>query len=75
MSVVQEILLDNGAVTLIGHDRARFDRAARLCAVHALKMPDALHLATALGCEAACFVSNDRGLPKVTGIEISVLGA
>jgi hypothetical protein len=38
------------------------------------KVPDALHLATALGCEAGCFVSNDRGFPKVAGIEISVLG-
>ncbi len=71
---VREMLVESGAVTLISHDRACFERAARLRAAHALKMPDALHLATALGCEAACFVSNDRGLPAVAGIEISVLG-
>jgi hypothetical protein len=37
-------------------------------------MPDALHLATALGCKAACFVSHDRSLPAAAGIEISALG-
>lgn len=69
-AAVRELLLDSGAVSLLGHDRACFERAATLRARHGLKMPDALHLATALGSGAACFVSNDRQLPRVEGIDV-----
>lgn len=69
-AAVREMLQESGAVTLVGHDRACFERAAALRARHGLKMPDALHLATALGSGAACFVSNDHQLPQVEGLEI-----
>lgn len=69
-AAVREMLQESGAVTLLGHDRACFERAAALRARHGLKMPDALHLATALGSGAACFVSNDHQLPQVEGLEI-----
>jgi predicted nucleic acid-binding protein len=39
--------------------------AARLRAVHRLKTPDALHLATALANRADLFVTNDRRLDRI----------
>lgn len=49
--------------------------AARLRAVHRLRTPDALHLATALstGCDA--FLTNDFALQRVTDLPVLVLDA
>jgi len=49
------------------------DHAARLRAAHNLRVPDAVHLATALEAEATLFVTNDRALPDIEGIEYLVL--
>jgi predicted nucleic acid-binding protein len=50
------------------------DLAARLRAEHGLAAPDAIHLATALESGAEIFVTNDRGLPPVPGLEYCFLG-
>ena len=70
MAAVREMVLDSGAVSLLQHDRACFERAALLRARHGLKMPDALHLATAQAAGAACLVTNDRRLPVLDGLDI-----
>jgi predicted nucleic acid-binding protein len=49
------------------------DLGARLRADHDLKTPDAIQAATALACQATGFVSNDRNLRKVAGLEVIVL--
>jgi predicted nucleic acid-binding protein len=69
VAAVRALLIDDGAVQLLGHDRATFERAAQLRASHGLKMLDALHLATALQAGAACFISNDQRFPRLASIE------
>lgn len=69
VAAVRELLIEDGAITLLSHDRTAFERAAALRAHHGLKMPDALQLATALQAGAACLVSNDRPLPALPDIE------
>ena len=49
------------------------DRAAQLRAEHGLAAPDAIHLGTALECGAEVFVTNDRDLPAVPGLEYCIL--
>ncbi len=45
------------------------DRAAALRAEHRFSTADAIHVATALDAGATAFVTNDRDLPPVPGIE------
>ncbi|HXO20242.1 MAG TPA: type II toxin-antitoxin system VapC family toxin [Thermoanaerobaculia bacterium] len=47
--------------------------AAGLRAAHPLRTPDALHLATALHAGAQAFVSEDRRLPGIAGLEVRSL--
>lgn len=55
---------------LLPVSQAVAERAARLRATYNLKTPDALQMATAL--EAACdaFLTNDRGLLRVTDLKV-----
>ncbi|MCE5277485.1 MAG: PIN domain-containing protein [Planctomycetaceae bacterium] len=49
------------------------DLAAELRGIHRLSVPDAVHIATAMTEGATLFVTNDRELPKVEGIELLIL--
>ncbi|MDF0676769.1 MAG: PIN domain-containing protein [Nitrospira sp.] len=49
------------------------DRAAELRAHYRLSMPDAIHLATAIGYKAVRFYGNDRGLRRVKEIECIIV--
>jgi predicted nucleic acid-binding protein len=69
VAAVRELLIEDGAITLISHGRKVFEQAAVLRARHGLKMVDALQLATAIDAGAQCFVSNDRQFPVLPGIE------
>jgi predicted nucleic acid-binding protein len=48
--------------------------AARLRADYGIRTADAIQLATALGAGATAFVTNDRALSRVKGIEVVLLG-
>ena len=61
--------MTDGSISLLGHDRAAFERAAHLRAKHGLKMVDALHLATALQGGAVCLISNDHKFPQLAEME------
>lgn len=69
VGAVREMVVASGAVSVLPHDRACFEQAALLRARHGLKMPDALHLATAQAAGAACLVTNDRRLPALDGLD------
>jgi predicted nucleic acid-binding protein len=49
------------------------DLAARFRAQHRLRIPDALHAATAAGCQATGFITNDAVFRRVEGFETLVL--
>jgi predicted nucleic acid-binding protein len=49
------------------------ERAARLRAVHNLRTPDALQVATAIESSATGFVTNDRTFERIPDIEVMIL--
>jgi len=61
------------AVRLLDASYQVFEDAARLRAETGLKMPDALHAATALRYGCALFVTNDTDFRRVPGLPIVVL--
>ncbi len=69
VAAVRELLIEDGAITLLSHDRTAFERAAALRAQHKLNTPDALQLVTALQAGAACLISNDQQFPALPDIE------
>jgi predicted nucleic acid-binding protein len=69
VSVVKQLLVDDGVVELLEHDRRCFEDAALLRARHGMKMAEALHLATATRAGAACLVTNDRRFPSAGPVQ------
>ena len=55
-------------------DRPLLRAAAALRARHAIKTPDALQVAAALSAGCRAFVTNDRKLPTIPGLEVIDLG-
>ena len=50
------------------------DRAAQLRAEYRLEVPDSIHLATAFESGATVFVTNDKDLPVIPGMEYRFVG-
>ena len=66
-----EALLTRGRnVRLLEIDRAQLRAAAQLRALHGLRTPDALQLAAALSARCTVFVTNDRRIPDIPGLQI-----
>jgi len=58
-------------VRLVDVDRPQLRAAAQLRALHpSVRTPDALQLAAALSAGCSTFVTNDRDLPAVPGLEV-----
>ena len=58
-------------VRLVDIDRSQLRTAAQLHALHpSVRTPDALQLAAALFAGCSAFVTNDRDLPAVPGLEV-----
>ena len=66
-------LFDAHEVSLIPATRELWEDAARIRADTGLKIPDALHAATALSVDCTLFVTNDTDLRRVQGLPIVVL--
>jgi predicted nucleic acid-binding protein len=49
------------------------DRATTLRAIHGLKTPDSIHVATALEAQADVLVTGDAGLRRVPGLRVDVI--
>ncbi len=71
----RDILLGSAGMTAVPVSAEIAELAARIRAKHNVRTPDALHLATAIHSGAAAFITNDRGLPKLSDLEIVLLGA
>ncbi len=69
----RRILLRSRHVTLSAVDAPTAEKAAQLRAAYTLRTPDAMQIAAALqaGCQA--FLTNDRGLLRVTELRVLVL--
>ena len=66
----EELLRRSRGLTLIEMGIPLLRIAAELRAASSLKTPDALQLATAIQAKCRCFLTHDRRLPKVPGLEI-----
>ena len=66
-------LQERGGLTVVPVDLNTLVESARLRAGAGLKLPDAIHIASALiaGCEV--FLTNDRRLRAVSGLEVLLL--
>ena len=69
------LLLNYPNLTTIGVDRFVARRAAELRARYRLRPADSLHVATAFESGATLFVTNDRTLSRIHGIEILQIDA
>lgn len=70
----EQLLTRAAHLRLIDVDRQQLRAAAQLRAVHGIRTPDALQLAAGLAARAATFVTNDRRLPSIPGLEVLQLG-
>lgn len=66
-------LFDAQEVTLVPATREIWESAARLRAETGLKLPDALHAATAIEANCALFVTNDAGFRRAPGLPTTIL--
>ncbi len=66
----EELLTRARHVQLVDIDRSQLRAAAQLRAVHGVRTPDALQLAAALAARCPVFVTNDRRLPDIPGLQI-----
>ena len=60
-------------IHILGMTAAVCERAARLRADYRIKLPDALHLATAIEHGCGLFLTNDAQLARFTAIPVEVL--
>lgn len=72
-SLFRSLLLESSDVTLLPITQAVLERAAHLRATANLKMPDAIHAATALDHGCALFLTNDPPFRRVAGLPVTLL--
>ena len=75
VNAYRDILRRSPALRAIPFDRQAAEEAARLRAVHRLRTPDAIQVATAILSGASHFLTNDAALAQISGISVLVLDA
>jgi predicted nucleic acid-binding protein len=60
-------------LVMVTIDEKLAEAAAMIRARHAIRLPDALQIAAALQGEATLFITNDKRLKKIDGVEVLVL--
>jgi len=71
----EALLTRSRGLHLVEITRAVCRAAAQLRAVHSVKTPDALQLATALLARCPVFLTNDRDVPAIPGIRVLTVQA
>lgn len=66
----EQLLSESKGLTLVNLDRNLLRQAAHLRANLGIKTPDALQIACAKQEKCTAFVTNDRRLPKISGLKI-----
>lgn len=69
----RDILLSSENITIVSVSEDIAEVAAQLRAVHNLRTPDAIQMATAINQAASFFLTNDARLPSLPGLEVIVL--
>jgi len=69
----RDILLRSAGLTTVPLTEEIVQEAARLRALHNLRTPDAIHLATATRSGASWFLTNDTSLPSLPGIKMLIV--
>jgi predicted nucleic acid-binding protein len=73
VKAVKDLFTEDTKIELLPHTRSTFITAAHLRANHKIKLPDALHLATAIENHVEIFLTNDRDIPRIPGITVMTL--
>jgi predicted nucleic acid-binding protein len=71
----EALLMRSRGIRVIDVTRDQLRAAAQLRAATGAKTPDALHLVSALGAGCKTFVTNDRRLPTVPGLNVIQLSS
>jgi predicted nucleic acid-binding protein len=71
----ERLLTTSRGVRLVELTRDQLRAAAQLRAATGLKTPDALQLVAALGAGCKTFITNDRRLPSVPGVQVIQLSS
>lgn len=61
------------SLSMVAIDEKLAETAALIRARHTIRLPDALQIAAAIQGEATLFITNDKRLKKVDGVEVLVL--
>ena len=69
----RDILLQSPALTAVALDEGIAEESARLRALHNIRTPDAIQLATAIRSGASWFLTNDAELASLPEISVLVL--
>jgi predicted nucleic acid-binding protein len=69
----RDILFNSEGLTTVEVSENIAEAAAQLRAVHNLRTPDAIQMATAIHEGASFFLTNDARLPSLPGLEVLVL--
>jgi len=70
----EQLLTRSRGISLIDISREQLRDAAQLRAAAAMRTPDAIQLAAAIGAGCTAFVTNDRRIPSVAEIRVLQLG-
>lgn len=71
----EALLTRSRGIRLVDLSRDQLRAAALLRATTGIKTPDALQLAAAIGSHCQTFLTNDRRLPSVPGVQVKQLSA
>ena len=70
LASIRNLMQRSGLVELLAHTLPTFELAAKIRAENRLKMVDAIHVATALHHRADVFLTHDRGISTIPGLEV-----
>ena len=70
-----DTFFDASELALLDIDRSIIDIATQLRATHGFKSPDAIHLATAIACQASCFLTGDKQLTRCVELRVELFKA
>lgn len=71
----EALLTRSRGIRIVDLTRDQLRAAAQLRATTGIKTPDALQLVAAIGAECQTFLTNDRRLPTVPGLQVRQLSA